>query len=108
MRSPSEVLQVDRPTLVRTRFGSWLLRGVQQVVFEDQADGTRLTQEFWTNGIISAVMARVFSFGSYKGSFRGELMSFARWRSAKRTPIRKRCWDNARICTSYGTRWPWR
>ncbi len=78
MRSPSEVLQVDRPTLIRTRFGSWLLRGVQQVIFEDRADGTRLTQEFWTNGIISAVMARIFSFGSYKGSFRGELMSFAR------------------------------
>ena len=53
MRSPSEILQVDRPNLVRTRFGSWLLRGVEQATFEDQGDGTRLTQEFWTNGIIS-------------------------------------------------------
>jgi len=34
-----------------------------------------LTQEFWTSGIISAVMARIFAFGSYKGSFRGELPS---------------------------------
>ena len=51
MRSPTEVLEVDRPRLLRTRFGSWLLRGVQQATFEDQADGTRLTQEFWTNGI---------------------------------------------------------
>jgi Polyketide cyclase / dehydrase and lipid transport len=64
MRSPSEILQVDRPRLVTTRFGSWLLRGVVQAT--------------WTNGIISAVMARIFAFGSYKGSFRGELKSFAR------------------------------
>lgn len=78
MRSPSEILQVDRPRLVRTRFGSRLLRGVEQATFEDQGDGTRLTQEFWTNGIISVVMARIFAFGSYKGSFRGELRSFAR------------------------------
>jgi hypothetical protein len=78
MRSPSEILQVERPRLVRTRFGSWLLRGAVQATFADQADGTRLTQEFWTSGMISAVMARIFAFGSYKGSFRGELVSFAR------------------------------
>jgi uncharacterized protein YndB with AHSA1/START domain len=78
MCSPSEILQVERPRLVRTRFGSSLLRGVVQATFADQADGTRLTQEFWTNGILSAVMARIFAVGSYKGSFRGELMSFAR------------------------------
>jgi hypothetical protein len=78
MRSPTEVLQVDRPKLVRTRFGSWLLRGDAQATFEDQGDGTRLTQEFWTNGIISVVMGRIFAFGSYRGSFRGELNSFVR------------------------------
>jgi uncharacterized protein YndB with AHSA1/START domain len=78
MRSPSEILQVDRPRLVKTRFGSWLLRGVTQATFEDEDHGTRLTQEFWTKGIISAVMARIFAFGSYKGSFQGELNSFAR------------------------------
>jgi uncharacterized protein YndB with AHSA1/START domain len=78
MRSPSEILQVDRPRLVETRFGSWLLRGVQVATFEDESHGTRLTQEFWTRGIISAVMARIFAFGSYKGSFQGELESFAR------------------------------
>jgi hypothetical protein len=32
LRSPTEVLQVDRPRLVRTRFDSWLLRGVEQAV----------------------------------------------------------------------------
>ena len=78
MRSPSEILEVDRPLLVKTRFGSWLLRGVQQATFEAQGHGTRLTQEFWTNGIIPAVMARIFALGSFKGSFRGELKSFAR------------------------------
>ena len=78
MRSPSEILQVDRPRLMKTRFGSWLLRGVQLATFEDDGHGTRLTQEFWTKGIVSAVMARVFAFGSYKGSFEGELESFAR------------------------------
>ena len=78
MRSPSQILQVDRPSLVKTRFGSRILRGVQQATFEDLGNGTRLTQEFWTSGIISAVMARIFAFGSYKGSFQGELTSFAR------------------------------
>jgi uncharacterized protein YndB with AHSA1/START domain len=43
LRSPTEVLQVDRPRLFRTRFGSWLLRGIEQATFEDQGDGTRLT-----------------------------------------------------------------
>jgi hypothetical protein len=78
IRSPSEILQADRPRLVETRFGSWLLRGVTRETFEDEAGGTRLTQEFWTNGIIPAIMARIFAFGSYKGSFRGELNSFVR------------------------------
>jgi uncharacterized protein YndB with AHSA1/START domain len=78
LRTPTEVLQVDRPRLVRTRFGSWLLRGVEQATFDDQGDGTRLTQQFWINGIISRVMGRIFAFGSYRGSFRGELKSFAR------------------------------
>jgi uncharacterized protein YndB with AHSA1/START domain len=88
MRSPSEVLQADRPRLVKTRFGSWLLRGVSQETFEDEADGTRLTQEFWTKGMIPGVMARIFALGSYKGSFRGELKSFARLveREARSSP----------------------
>lgn len=89
MRSPSEILHVDRPRLVKTRFGSWLLRGVEQTTFEDQGHGTRLTQEFWTKGIISAVMARIFAFGSYKGSFQGELKSLLGWRSAKPVLIPK-------------------
>jgi hypothetical protein len=76
LRSPTEVLQVDRPRLFRTRFDSWLLRGVEQATFEDQGHGTRLTQEFWINGIISRLMGRIWASGSYRGSFRGELKSF--------------------------------
>jgi uncharacterized protein YndB with AHSA1/START domain len=78
LRSPTEVLQVDRPRLFRTRFGSWLLRGVEQATFDDEGHGTRLIQEFWTKGMISAVMARIFASGSYRGSFQGELNSFVR------------------------------
>ena len=78
LRSPTEVLQVERPRLLRTRFGSWLLRGVEQATFEDQGPGTRLTQEFWINGVISGIVGRIWAFGSYRGSFRGELNSFVR------------------------------
>lgn len=88
LRSPTEVLQVDRPRLFRTRFASWLLRGVEQATFEDQGPGTRLTQEFWTSGVVSAVVGRIFASGSYRGSFRGELESFVRLaeREAGSTP----------------------
>ena len=75
---PSEIVQVDRPKLAKTRFDSWLLRRVEQATFEDQGPGTRLTQEFWINGIISGVVGRIWAFGSYRGSFRGELNSFVR------------------------------
>jgi uncharacterized protein YndB with AHSA1/START domain len=78
LRSPTEVLEADPPRLIRTRFGGWLLRGVEQETFEDEGDGTRLTQEFWTQGIIPAVSGRVWSIGSYRGSFRGELNTFVR------------------------------
>lgn len=78
MQSPSEVLGSDPPRRISTRFGSWLLRGVTSVTFAPDRNGTRLTQEFVTKGIIPAITARVFSIGSYRGSFRGELASFVR------------------------------
>ena len=84
MRSPSEVLEADRPRLVKTRFGGWLLHGVTQVTFEDHDGGTRLTQEFWTQGIIPAISGRIFAIGSYKGSFRGELNSFVQLAEGER------------------------
>ena len=76
MRSPTEVLEADRPRLIKTRFGGWLLRGVEQEVFEEEDSGTRLTQEFWTQGIIPAIAGKIWAIGSYRGSFRGELNSF--------------------------------
>jgi uncharacterized protein YndB with AHSA1/START domain len=78
MRSPSEILEAERPRLVKTRFGSWLLRGTTQATFEDEDEGTRITQEFWTEGIISGLMGRIFAAGSYRGSFQGELNKFVR------------------------------
>lgn len=86
MRSPTEVLDVDRPRFIRTRFGTWLLRGEASATFEPEGDGTRLTETFRTQGIIPAIAARIFATGSYKGSFRGELAEFGRiaerdWRS---------------------------
>jgi uncharacterized protein YndB with AHSA1/START domain len=76
MRSPTEILGVTRPRHVRTRFGNLLLKGESDVTFEPEAGGTRLKQEFRTRGLVSAILARLFAMGSYKGSFRGELEAF--------------------------------
>jgi len=78
MSSPTEVLLSDRPRLFRTRFGNRVLRGENQATFAPDVDGTTITQEFWTTGVVSAVMARIFATGTYKGSFRAELNEFAR------------------------------
>ena len=78
MRSPTEVLVVERPRLVKTRGGHSLLRGEMLVTFERVGEATRVTQELWTQGLIPAVAARILATGSYKGSFRGELNAFAR------------------------------
>jgi uncharacterized protein YndB with AHSA1/START domain len=78
MRSPSEILEAERPRSLRTRFGNRMLRGETSVTFEPSATGTHLVQEFRTEGLIPAVSARIFALGSYKGSFRGELASFVR------------------------------
>jgi uncharacterized protein YndB with AHSA1/START domain len=76
IRSPTEILAVERPRHVRTRFGNLILKGESDVRLEPESGGTRLTQEFHTRGVVSAVAARVFATGSYKGSFRGELEAF--------------------------------
>ena len=78
MKSPTEILQVERPRFFATRFGNWLLRGRASATFEPDGDGTRVTQSFETVGLISAISSWVFSRGSYEGSFRGELDKFAR------------------------------
>jgi len=78
MKSPTEVLEAERPRLFSTKFGNWLLRGRSSATFEPEADGTRITQTFETVGLIPAISSWVFSRGSYEGSFRGELEKFAR------------------------------
>ena len=78
MRSPTEVITAERPRRFETRFGNRLLRGRNVATFDADGDGTRLTQEFETIGRIFAIMAWLFSRGSYRGSFRQELEAFAR------------------------------
>ncbi|MBI2763233.1 MAG: SRPBCC family protein [Chloroflexi bacterium] len=78
MRSPSEIVEAERSRFLRTRFGNRMLRGETLVTFEPTPDGTRLTQEFRTEGIVPAISARIFAIGSYRGSFRGELNEFVR------------------------------
>ena len=78
MKSPTEVLEAERPRRFATRFGNWLLRGRSSATFEPDGDGTRVTQKFETVGWIPAVSSWIFSRGSYEGSFRGELEKFAR------------------------------
>ena len=87
VKSPTEVLEADPPRRFATKFGSWVLRGRSSATFEQDGDGTLVTQEFETVGWISAISAWIFSRGSYEGSFKGELEKFARLaeREAART-----------------------
>ena len=86
VKSPTEILEVDRPRLFATRFGSWILRGRSSATFETEADGTRITQTFETVGLVSAISSWIFSRGSYEGSFRGELEKFARLAEGEAPP----------------------
>jgi uncharacterized protein YndB with AHSA1/START domain len=78
VKSPTEVLEAERPRRFMTRFGNWVLRGTSSTTFEPEGDGTRITEEFVTEGLVSAVTSRIFGMGSYKGSYQGELNEFAR------------------------------
>jgi type II secretory pathway component PulF len=49
-----------------------------EATFEPSGEGTNLTQRFRTEGLIPAIAARIFATGSYRGSLRGELATFAR------------------------------
>ena len=76
MKSPTVVVAVERPRRFRSRFGNWLLRGETETTFEAIDGGTGVTEELRTIGVISAIAAWVFSRGSYRGSFEGELRAF--------------------------------
>jgi uncharacterized protein YndB with AHSA1/START domain len=78
MKSRTEVVEADRPTRFATRFGNRILRGETHATFEPDASGTQLTQTLVTDGLISAIAARIFATGSYRGSFRGEIEAFRR------------------------------
>ncbi len=78
MKSPTEVIAVERPHHFRSRFGNWLLRGETDATFDAVEGGTRITEVFHTIGVIPAIAAWVFSRGSYRGSFEGELRELAR------------------------------
>jgi uncharacterized protein YndB with AHSA1/START domain len=81
--SRTELLEVERPNRIRTRFGNWLLHGTNEATFQPQDGGTQLTLRFEPEGIVSAILARVFATGSCRGSFRGELATFARLAEAE-------------------------
>ena len=78
MQSRTEVLEADRPRRFRTRFGNLVLKGENLATFEPDGDGTRVQVELRTRGLVSAIFARIFAAGSYRGSFQGELNDFAR------------------------------
>jgi uncharacterized protein YndB with AHSA1/START domain len=83
MKSPTEVIEAERPRLFATRFGNAILRGTNRTVLEPDGDGTRISETFQTVGLMSAISARIFATGSYRGSFQGELEAFARLAEAE-------------------------
>ena len=85
---PNQVLEADRPRRFVVHFGNWILRGRNSATFEPEDGGTLVTVRLDTEGIFPAIMARIFSLGSWRGSFRGELAHFARLAEldARRSP----------------------
>jgi len=53
-------------------------RGETQVSFEPDGSGSRVTLEVETEGVLPGIAGRLLAIGSYRGSFRGQLRSFAR------------------------------
>ncbi|MDR6640229.1 SRPBCC family protein [Paenarthrobacter nitroguajacolicus] len=76
MASPTEILAVERPRHLRTRFGNTILKGESDVTIVPEGEGTRINQEFVTRGFIAGIFGRLFAMGSYRGSFKGELEAF--------------------------------
>jgi hypothetical protein len=83
IKSPTVVIEVERPRRFATQFGNAILRGSNRTVFEPDGDGTLVTETFQTVGLVSAITARIFAAGSYQGSFQGELQAFARLAEAE-------------------------
>jgi hypothetical protein len=73
-----EVLEVEPPRRIRNRLGAGLFRGLTEARFEPDGDRTRITQWFEPEGLGPTIAAWIFSKGSWRGSFRGELKTFKR------------------------------
>ena len=76
-----EVLFPTEPadgTAYRTRLDGSVRRGESLVRFEPHPDGSRVTLEVRTEGLVPGIAGRLLATGSYRGSFRGDLRLFAR------------------------------
>lgn len=73
-----EVLVGERPRRYdwRVRLGPLVAEFTTELV--DSGTGTRLTETVRTRGLLGAIWSGILSTGSWKGSFRGELATFAR------------------------------
>jgi uncharacterized protein YndB with AHSA1/START domain len=78
VKSPTTIVDAERPLRYRSRFGSWVLKGESSTTFTAVEGGTRIDQEIRTIGWFSEITSRLFSMGSYKGSYQGELNAFAK------------------------------
>jgi len=82
------VLEAERPRRIRSRLGGGIFKGTTEARFEPEGGGmpgsgdaaaggrTRITQWFEPEPGFPTVMAWIFSKGSWKGSFKGELKTF--------------------------------
>ena len=72
------VLEVQRPNLIKSRLGGGLFKGLLGATFEPDAGGTRITEWSEPEGVGPTIASWIFSKGSWKGSFQGELKTFKR------------------------------
>jgi hypothetical protein len=85
-----QVLYQEEPRVAaahRTRLEGSFRRGETLVTFEPETDGCRITLAVRADGLLPRIVARILATGSYRGSYRSQLSSFARladrehWRS---------------------------
>jgi len=74
----AEILSAERPRSVTWRVRIGPLGANIAAVFEADGNLTRVTETIRTRGPLTWAWARILATGSYKGSFRGELATFAR------------------------------
>lgn len=77
-RAPVEVIDGRRPTTYAFRVSWGPVTAEFRAEFAAIPGGTRLTQILRTRGPLAWIWARILATGSYAGSFRGEMATFAR------------------------------